>query len=96
MELVKFILLSFYQESSNIIYLQAHEQLRAVLLTLLEELPSHLPILLLGSSSVPLAEVEGDPSTVFPLRSVYGLLKARYSCKSSTALFLAFILAVDN
>ncbi|TXG72846.1 hypothetical protein EZV62_001425 [Acer yangbiense] len=49
----------------------AHEQLRAVLLTLLEELPSDMPILLLGTSSISLAEVEGDPSSVFPHRSVY-------------------------
>ncbi|KAJ6959191.1 ATPase family AAA domain-containing protein [Populus alba x Populus x berolinensis] len=48
----------------------AHEQLRAVLLTLLEELPSDLPILLLGSSSSPLAEIDGA-SLVFPHRSVY-------------------------
>ncbi|KAJ6734261.1 hypothetical protein OIU79_001505 [Salix purpurea] len=37
----------------------AHEQLRAVLLTLLEELPSDLPILLLGSSSSSLVEIDG-------------------------------------
>ncbi|XP_034900808.1 ATPase family AAA domain-containing protein At1g05910-like isoform X3 [Populus alba] len=48
----------------------AHEQLRAVLLTLLEELPSDLPILLLGSSSSPLAEIDGA-SLVFPHRSAY-------------------------
>uniref|UniRef100_A0A6N2MMG1 Bromo domain-containing protein n=1 Tax=Salix viminalis TaxID=40686 RepID=A0A6N2MMG1_SALVM len=48
----------------------AHEQLRAVLLTLLEELPSDLPILLLGSSSSPLAEIDGA-SSVFPDHSVY-------------------------
>ncbi|KAL9431737.1 hypothetical protein AB3S75_026852 [Citrus x aurantiifolia] len=64
-----------YIPQFNLWWENAHEQLRAVLLTLLEELPSHLPILLLGSSSVPLAEVEGDPSTVFPLRSVYQVEK---------------------
>ncbi|KAJ6715660.1 AAA DOMAIN-CONTAINING [Salix viminalis] len=48
----------------------AHEQLRAVLLTLLEELPSDLPILLLGSSSSSHAEIDGA-SLVFPHRSVY-------------------------
>ncbi|KAI5582925.1 hypothetical protein BDE02_07G119300 [Populus trichocarpa] len=48
----------------------AHEQLRAVLLTLLEELPSDLPILLLGSSSSPPAEIDGA-SSVFPDHSVY-------------------------
>ncbi|KAJ8755174.1 hypothetical protein K2173_018972 [Erythroxylum novogranatense] len=49
----------------------AHEQLRAVLLTLLEELPSNLPILLIGTSSVPLTEIDGEPSSVFPQRSVF-------------------------
>ncbi|XP_019413436.1 PREDICTED: ATPase family AAA domain-containing protein At1g05910 [Lupinus angustifolius] len=49
----------------------AHEQLRAVLLTLLEELPSDLPILLLGTSSVALAEVEEVPTSIFPHRSIY-------------------------
>ncbi|KAK7262577.1 hypothetical protein RJT34_30151 [Clitoria ternatea] len=49
----------------------AHEQLRAVLLTLLEELPSDLPILLLGTSSVALDEIEEVPLSVFPHRSVY-------------------------
>ncbi|KAF9679148.1 hypothetical protein SADUNF_Sadunf07G0109800 [Salix dunnii] len=48
----------------------AHEQLRAVLLTLLEELPSDLPILLLGSSSSPPAEIDGA-SSVFPDHSVH-------------------------
>lgn len=54
--------------------LQAHEQLRAVLQTLLEELPSDLPILLLGTSSVPLAEIEDVPSSIFSLRYVYAFL----------------------
>ncbi|KAK2435723.1 cell division cycle protein [Trifolium repens] len=49
----------------------AHEQLRAVLLTMLEELPSDLPILLLGTSSAALADVEEVPTSVFPHRSVY-------------------------
>uniref|UniRef100_A0A2P2KL76 Uncharacterized protein MANES_04G042700 n=1 Tax=Rhizophora mucronata TaxID=61149 RepID=A0A2P2KL76_RHIMU len=49
----------------------AHEQLRAVLQTLLEELPSDLPILLLGTSSIPLAEIDGDPYSIFPQHSVY-------------------------
>lgn len=55
-----------------LLILQAHEQLRAVLLTLLEELPSDLSIFLLGTSSVALAEVEEVPTSVFPHRSVYG------------------------
>ncbi|XP_057456261.1 ATPase family AAA domain-containing protein At1g05910 isoform X2 [Lotus japonicus] len=49
----------------------AHEQLRAVLLTLLDELPSDLPILLLGTTSVTLVEVDEVPTSVFPHRSVY-------------------------
>ncbi|KAE8702970.1 ATPase family AAA domain-containing protein [Hibiscus syriacus] len=49
--------------------------LRAVLLTLLEELPSDLPILLLGTSSTSLAELDGNPCSVFPQRSVYHLDK---------------------
>ncbi|KAJ0609868.1 putative chromatin remodeler Bromodomain family [Helianthus annuus] len=49
----------------------AHEQLRAVLLTLLAELPSDSPILLLGTSSLQLDELDGDPSSVFPSRNTY-------------------------
>lgn len=49
---------------------QAHEQLRAVLLTLLEDLPSDLPILLLGTSSVPLAEVDSEAASIFSHHSV--------------------------
>ncbi|GAB4842954.1 hypothetical protein Ancab_012932 [Ancistrocladus abbreviatus] len=52
----------------------AHDQLRAVLLTLLEELPSDLPILLLGTSSLPLVDTDGQHS-IFPPRSVYVLEK---------------------
>ncbi|KAL3845615.1 hypothetical protein ACJIZ3_003018 [Penstemon smallii] len=43
----------------------AHDQLRAVLQTLLEELPSDLPILLLGTSSMPLSEICDSPSSIF-------------------------------
>ncbi|KAL1543952.1 ATPase family AAA domain-containing protein [Salvia divinorum] len=39
----------------------AHDQLKAVLRTLLEELPSGLPILLLGTSSLPLSEICYSP-----------------------------------
>ncbi|KAH7835155.1 hypothetical protein Vadar_023398 [Vaccinium darrowii] len=54
----------------------AHEQLKAVLMTLLEELPSDFPILLLGTSSVPLAEIVAEePSPIFLLRNVYQLDK---------------------
>ena len=61
------------------LHLQAHEQLRAVLQTLLEELPSDLPILLLGTSSVPLAKIEDVPSSVFSHRSVYAFLSLSLS-----------------
>ncbi|KAK9059029.1 hypothetical protein SSX86_021648 [Deinandra increscens subsp. villosa] len=53
----------------------AHEQLRAVLLTLLAELPSDSPILLLGTSSVQLDELDGDPSSVFSSRNIYQMDK---------------------
>ncbi|KAI8003822.1 ATPase family AAA domain-containing protein [Camellia lanceoleosa] len=52
----------------------AHEQLKAVLLTLLEELPSDFPILLLGTSSVSLDQLDGG-HTVFPRINVYQLDK---------------------
>ncbi|KAJ4844646.1 hypothetical protein Tsubulata_033637 [Turnera subulata] len=48
----------------------AHDQLRAVLQTLLEEMPSDLPILLLGTSSAPVSEIDGNPLSIFS-RSVY-------------------------
>lgn len=54
--------------------MQAHEQLRAVLLTLLEEFPSDLPILLLATSSVPPAEFDAMTSSIFSERSVYVFL----------------------
>ncbi|XP_075661051.1 ATPase family AAA domain-containing protein At1g05910 [Castanea sativa] len=60
-----------YLPQFNLWWENAHEQLRAVLQTLLEELPSDLPILLLGTSSVPLAEIEDVPSSIFSLRYVY-------------------------
>ncbi|KAL1533797.1 ATPase family AAA domain-containing protein-like protein [Salvia divinorum] len=50
----------------------AHDQLKAVLRTLLEELPSGLPILLLGTSSIPLAEIYDSPS-IFSDRHVLHL-----------------------
>lgn len=49
----------------------AHEQLKAVLMTLLEELPSNLPILLLGTSSVPLSELDEGCTSIFALHNVY-------------------------
>ncbi|CAE5956664.1 unnamed protein product [Arabidopsis arenosa] len=47
----------------------AHEQLRAVFLTLLEELPSNLPILLLATSYGELSDMEEQ--SVFDNRSLY-------------------------
>ncbi|KAL6512111.1 hypothetical protein OROGR_021708 [Orobanche gracilis] len=51
----------------------AHDQLRAVLRTLLEDLPSDLPILLLGTSSTPLAEICDNPFLIFSERNVLHL-----------------------
>ncbi|CAA0827812.1 ATPase family AAA domain-containing protein [Striga hermonthica] len=51
----------------------AHDQLKAVLRTLLEELPSDLPVLLLGTSSTPLDEICDNPSSVFSDRNVLQL-----------------------
>ncbi|KAK6279372.1 hypothetical protein POUND7_019639 [Theobroma cacao] len=65
-----------YIPQFNLWWDNAHEQLRAVLLTLLEELPSDLPILLLGTSSILLAEFDGNPYSVFPQRSVYQVDKS--------------------
>ncbi|XP_019054628.1 PREDICTED: ATPase family AAA domain-containing protein At1g05910 isoform X4 [Nelumbo nucifera] len=60
-------LLIYGEEGSGL----AHEQLRAVLVALLEELPSDFPILLLGTSSVPLNKLDGESSSVFTYRNVY-------------------------
>ncbi|KAK9288139.1 hypothetical protein L1049_016587 [Liquidambar formosana] len=49
----------------------ADEQLKAVLQTLLEELPSDSPILLLGTSSFPLADLNEELPSVFHRRNVY-------------------------
>lgn len=49
----------------------AHEQLRAVLLTLLNELPSNLPVLLLGTSSVAFTDLEEECASIFSSRNVY-------------------------
>ncbi|EPS71183.1 hypothetical protein M569_03576, partial [Genlisea aurea] len=49
----------------------AHDQLRAVLRMLLEGLPSDLPVLLLGTSSIPLAEICDDASPIFCDYHVY-------------------------
>ncbi|XAR48719.1 hypothetical protein NMG60_11031624 [Bertholletia excelsa] len=63
-----------YLPQFNLWWENADEQLKAVLLTLLEELPSDLPILLLGTSSIPLAKLE-EYSSVFPHRNVYEMDK---------------------
>ncbi|GAB2261527.1 hypothetical protein Droror1_Dr00002524 [Drosera rotundifolia] len=52
----------------------ADDQLRAVLVTLLEELPSDIPILLLGTSSVPVADLD-KAHCIFPSRNIYTLEK---------------------
>ncbi|KAL6536915.1 hypothetical protein OROHE_012499 [Orobanche hederae] len=48
---------------------RAHDQLRAVLRMLLEDLRSDLPILLLGTSSTPRAEICDNPSLIFSERN---------------------------
>ncbi|CAN6485449.1 unnamed protein product [Victoria cruziana] len=53
----------------------AHEQLKAVLVTLLEDLPSDFPILLLGTSSVPFDELDEGSHSVFAQRNVYNVEK---------------------
>ncbi|KAK7341585.1 hypothetical protein VNO80_24520 [Phaseolus coccineus] len=67
----------------------SHEQLRAVLLTLLEELPSDLPILLLGTSSVALAELEEVPTSVFPQRTIY---EVNMPCAKDRTLFFNLLI----
>ncbi|XP_014494041.1 ATPase family AAA domain-containing protein At1g05910 isoform X3 [Vigna radiata var. radiata] len=67
----------------------SHEQLRAVLLTLLEELPSDLPILLLGTSSVEPAEVEEVPTSVFPHRTIY---QVNMPCAKDRTLFFNLLI----
>ncbi|KQJ91015.1 ATPase family AAA domain-containing protein At1g05910 isoform X1 [Brachypodium distachyon] len=49
----------------------AHEQLRAVLLTLLNELASNLPVFLLGTSSVAFDDLEEECASIFSSRNVY-------------------------
>lgn len=55
----------------NLWWDNAHEQLKAVLQTLLEGLPSDFPILLLGLSSEPLTEMDEQAFSVFTQRNVY-------------------------
>ncbi|WVZ65547.1 hypothetical protein U9M48_014893 [Paspalum notatum var. saurae] len=56
----------------------AHEQLRAVLLTLLNELPSNLPVLLLGTSAVTFADLEEECASIFSSRNVYQVDQPSY------------------
>ncbi|KAK8460137.1 hypothetical protein SEVIR_2G283100v4 [Setaria viridis] len=56
----------------------AHEQLRAVLLTLLNELPSNLPVLLLGTSSVAFTDLEEECASIFTSRNVYQVDQPSY------------------
>ncbi|KAL6656331.1 hypothetical protein ACP70R_007157 [Stipagrostis hirtigluma subsp. patula] len=56
----------------------AHEQLRAVLLTLLNELPSNLPVLLLGTSSVAFTDLEEECASIFSSRNVYKVDEPSY------------------
>lgn len=70
---------------------QAHEQLKAVLMTLLEELPSNLPILLLGTSSVPLDKLEEECASIFALRNVYAFLNLLCCSLSMSSIFLKLI-----
>lgn len=53
----------------------AHELLKAVLLTLLAELPSDSTILLLGTSSTPIPQLDENQSSIFPSRNVYHMDK---------------------
>ncbi|KAM7473233.1 hypothetical protein LguiB_020476 [Lonicera macranthoides] len=53
----------------------AGTQLKAVLLTLVEQLPPNCPILLLGTSFVSPVELDEESSSVFPLNTVYKLDK---------------------
>ncbi|XP_042375609.1 ATPase family AAA domain-containing protein At1g05910-like [Zingiber officinale] len=49
----------------------ADQQLKSVLMTLLAELPSNLPVLLIGTSLVPLAEMDEDATSIFALSNMY-------------------------
>ncbi|KZV40898.1 ATPase family AAA domain-containing protein [Dorcoceras hygrometricum] len=51
----------------------AHDLLRAVLRSLMEELPSDLPVLLFGTSSISLAEICDSSSSIFSERNVLHL-----------------------
>ncbi|KAL6228534.1 hypothetical protein ACLB2K_002483 [Fragaria x ananassa] len=61
----------------------ANKQLRAVLLTLLQDFPSDLPVLLLVTSSVPPAKVGATTSTILSQCRVYNVLM----CDEDISLF---------
>ncbi|CAN6211266.1 unnamed protein product [Urochloa humidicola] len=56
----------------------AHEQLKAVLLTLLNELPSNLPVLLLGTSSMAFTDLEEECASIFSSCNVYQVDQPSY------------------
>ncbi|CAL5087363.1 unnamed protein product [Urochloa decumbens] len=56
----------------------AHEQLKAVLLTLLNELPSNLPVLLLGTSPVAFTDLEEECASIFSSCNVYQVDQPSY------------------
>jgi SpoVK/Ycf46/Vps4 family AAA+-type ATPase len=63
----------------------AHEQLKAVLRTLLEELPSNFPVLLLATSALPLVDIDEEYSFIFPDKNVYQVDKP--SCEDKSLFF---------
>ncbi|XP_047319146.1 ATPase family AAA domain-containing protein At1g05910 isoform X2 [Impatiens glandulifera] len=71
-----------YLPSFHLWWENAHEQLKAVLQTLLEELPSDSPILLLGASSFSLDELDDQASSVFPYRTIYQMEKPKEEDRS--------------
>ncbi|GKU91219.1 hypothetical protein SLEP1_g5119 [Rubroshorea leprosula] len=83
-----------YIPQFNLWWENAYEQLRAVLLTLLEELPSNLPILLLGTSSVQLDGIRQDINPVFPQRSIYQVDKP--STEDRSLFFTSLIEAASS
>lgn len=66
----------------------------------MEELPSDFPILLLGTCSLPLAELDTDHISVFPLHNVYVLpnLTPIYFLRNFGVLwfFAAFYMFFNN
>ncbi|KAF3336597.1 ATPase family AAA domain-containing protein [Carex littledalei] len=71
----------------------AHEQLKAVLLTLLDDLPSNLPVLLLGTSTVSFEQLDEDCASIFTSRNMYQVDKPSKEDRSRflDALFEAVV-----